>query len=197
MNPPAHKRQQILQQMEQIQRMEYGSLQQEHRPSQRSPGQHQGPYFKHQVWENGQNLSRRIPADQANALAEAIEGRKQFEQLADQFIDTTVTMTRAGSSPTQKKTRRFPNGRPGGDGRVHRTLPEQASRPAATAGFGTEGARTPLEGRRSITRTGRAMPGRSIRCLLPAWLPTALGRASAPVDSRTLRADANNPRLLF
>ncbi len=83
--------------------MEYGSLQQEHRPSKRNPGNHQGPYFKHQVWENGQNLSQRIPADQADALAEAIEGRQEFEELAEQFIDTTVAMTRAESAPNAKK----------------------------------------------------------------------------------------------
>jgi hypothetical protein len=105
MNSLAHKRKQILQQMEQIDRMEYGSLQQESRPSQRSPGQTRGPYFKHQVWEQGQNQSRRVPADQATALNEAIEGRKEFELLANQFIDTTVAMTRAeGSLDSKKKT---------------------------------------------------------------------------------------------
>jgi hypothetical protein len=103
MNSLAHKRKQILQQMEQIDCMEYGSLQQESRPSKRSPGQTQGPYFKHQVWEQGQNQSRRVPADQAAALNEAIEGRKEFEQLANQFIDTTVAMTRAEGSLDSKK----------------------------------------------------------------------------------------------
>jgi len=103
MNSLAHKRKQILQQMEEIERMEYGSLQQESRPSKKTPGQTQGPYFKHQVWENGHNASRRVPAEQAAALSEAIEGRKHFEQLAGQYIETTVAMTRAESSPDSKK----------------------------------------------------------------------------------------------
>jgi hypothetical protein len=103
MNPNLHKRQQILQQMEQIQRMERGSLQAETRPSLRRPDQDRGPYFKHQVWENGQNVTRRIPAEKADALAQAIEGRKEFERLADQFIDATVILTRADSSPDSKK----------------------------------------------------------------------------------------------
>jgi hypothetical protein len=103
MNPIVHKRQQILQQMEQIQRMERGSLQAETRPSRRHPHQDRGPYFKHQVWENGQNLTRRIPADKAGALAQAIEGRKEFESLAEQFIDVTVTLTRADPCPDSKK----------------------------------------------------------------------------------------------
>ena len=89
--------------MEQIQRMERGSLQTEIRPSLRHPQQDRGPYFKHQVWESGQNATRRVPSEQADALARAIEGRKEFEKLAEQFIDATVLMTRADSSPFAKK----------------------------------------------------------------------------------------------
>lgn len=103
MNSLAHKRQQILQQMEQIHRMERGSLQAETRPSQRDPDVERGPYFKHQVWEDGQNKTRRLSVEDAQALAQAIEGRKEFEKLAAQFVDTTVAMTRAGSAPGSKK----------------------------------------------------------------------------------------------
>jgi len=103
MNSILHKREQILQQMQQIQRMEHGSLQAQTRPSARHPGQDRGPYFKHQVWEGGRNLTRHIPPEQADALAQAIEGRKQFEQLAEQFIDATVLLTRADLSPDVKK----------------------------------------------------------------------------------------------
>ena len=103
MNPLVHKRQQLLQQMEQIDRMERGSLQAETRPSQRHPNQQRGPYFKHQTWEDGQNKTRRIPADQADALAQAIDGRKAFEKLAEQFVDATVAMTRADSCSDSKK----------------------------------------------------------------------------------------------
>ena len=103
MNALAHKRQQLLQQMEQIHRMERGSLQAETRPSQRHPNEERGPYFKHQVWEDGQNKTRRLSAEHAQALAQAIEGRKEFEKLAAQFVDTTVAMTRADSAPGSKK----------------------------------------------------------------------------------------------
>jgi hypothetical protein len=103
MNPFEHKRQQILQQMEQIDCMERGSLQAETRPSQRHPAQPRGPYFKFQVWEEGQNKTRRVSSDQADALAQAIEGRKKFEKLAECFVDITVAMTRAESSPDSKK----------------------------------------------------------------------------------------------
>jgi hypothetical protein len=103
MNALLHKRQQILQQMEQIKHMERGSLQSETRPSLRHPEQDRGPYFKHQIWENGQNLTRRIPPEKADALGQAIEGRKEFEKLAEQFIDATVTLTRSETSADSKK----------------------------------------------------------------------------------------------
>ena len=82
--------------------MELGSHQEETRPSPANPAQSAGPYFKHQVWDKGKNLTRRVPAEKAEALAQAIEGRKQFEQLAGQFIETTVAMTRE-ASPGAKK----------------------------------------------------------------------------------------------
>jgi len=103
MNPLLHQRQQLLQQMEQIQHMERGSLQAETRTSVRHPKQGRGPYFKHQVWEKGQNLSRRVGPAQADALAQAIQGRKEFERLAEAFIDATVLLTRAESAPDVKK----------------------------------------------------------------------------------------------
>src|ERR1039457_5668062 len=112
MNPYLHKRQQILQQMEQIQRMERGSLQAETRPSLRHPDQDRGPYYKHQIWEEGQNLTRRIPPAKADALAQAIAGRKDFEKLAEQFIDATVRLTRTEASPGSKKKRPNPRGPP-------------------------------------------------------------------------------------
>lgn len=98
-----HTRKQILQQMEQIHRMERGSLQAEKRPSVRSPAEGRGPYYKHQVWEGGQNMTKRVPAEKAEALTQAIEGRKQFERLAEAFIDATVILTRAENSSDAKK----------------------------------------------------------------------------------------------
>jgi len=103
MNPLARKREQILQQMETIDRMAYGSLQRETRPAKRGPCQECGPYYKHQVCEDGQNLTRRIPTQEADALAEAIPGRKRFEKLAEEYIDTTVAMTKINVSPDSKR----------------------------------------------------------------------------------------------
>lgn len=99
MNSFAHRRQHILQEMAQIQSMELGAIQAEKRPSKNNPEQTIGPYFKHQVWENGGHRTRRIPVEKVDPLAQAIDSRKRFEQLAQEFIDTTVAMTRAPRSP--------------------------------------------------------------------------------------------------
>lgn len=82
--------------------MEYGSVQRESRPSKRDPKRPRA-YFKHQVWQNGQNLNQRIPIDEADALVEAIEGRERFEELAGDFVQTTVSITRAETSADSKK----------------------------------------------------------------------------------------------
>jgi hypothetical protein len=156
MNPLVHQRQQILQQMEQIQRMERGSLQSETRPSLRHPKQDRGPYFKHQVWEDGQNVTRRIPAQKADALAQAIEGRKQFEKLADEFIEATVMLTRAETSPDAKKTRRNPGGPPHRNRRLHRAVLKPAPGPAAIAELRADLPGTDLPVRRQIAPTTRS-----------------------------------------
>lgn len=94
----------ILQQMAALSAMELGSLKAEfrHGPS----GEKVGPYFKHQVWEDGANLSRRVPAEEAPALESAIANRQRFEELATEFIALTVQLTRQNQSGgAQKKTR--------------------------------------------------------------------------------------------
>lgn len=105
------KRSQILQQMGQISAMEYGSLKAEVRTA--KDGSASGPYYQHQVWENGKNMSQRIPAEQAAGLQGAIDGRQQFEQLAEEYVETTVQMTRAhqGLLAESKKNSRRSNGK--------------------------------------------------------------------------------------
>jgi hypothetical protein len=99
------KRTQILEQMAALETMEVGSLKTEYRTSHAGGEEHQvGPYFKHQVWRDGHNVSQRVPADQAPALATAIAQRQQFEQLAAQFTQLTITHTRQNlSQPSQKE----------------------------------------------------------------------------------------------
>ena len=88
------RRDQLLQQMAQCDTMEYGSLHGERRSI--AGGGLSRPYFKHQVWDKGRNLSQRIPDQDAADLQRAIENRQRFEQLAREFMDVTVELTRRG-----------------------------------------------------------------------------------------------------
>jgi hypothetical protein len=95
----------ILQQMAALSSMELGSLKAEFREG--PSGEKIGPYYKHQVWEDGGNLSRRVPSEEAPALETAIANRQRFEQLATEFIAITVQLTRQNQSGhAQKKTLR-------------------------------------------------------------------------------------------
>jgi len=100
------QRTQILQQMAALQTMEQGSLKAEFRDS--PSGECCGPYFKHQVWQDGSNLSRRVPPEEASALEAAIANRQRFQSLAAQFVDLTVSHTRQSQPATaaKKKTSR-------------------------------------------------------------------------------------------
>jgi len=86
------QRAQILQQMARLDTMEYGSLHAEHRPAR--GGGTTGPYYKHQVWEHGKNLSQRIPATEAPGLQTALANRQRCEALAQEYIALTVELTR-------------------------------------------------------------------------------------------------------
>jgi hypothetical protein len=94
--------------MDRIEHMELGALAQEYRT--RSVDGVEvtcGPYFKHQQWKDGRNHSRRVPAQEAVPLREAIEGRQRFEKLAREFIEVTVAATQAQTAlPESKKNSR-------------------------------------------------------------------------------------------
>jgi hypothetical protein len=77
----------ILQQIAQIQRMDQGTV------SVIRQGPH-GPYYNHQCYENGRNVSRYVPAQQVPELEEAIEGYRRFQELVKQYVQLQVEKTR-------------------------------------------------------------------------------------------------------
>jgi hypothetical protein len=109
----AQQRRDLLREMALIERMEFGSLAEEYRAAAGAAGEtaRNGPYYKHQKWEDGRNRSRRVPAEEAKALREALEGRQRFESLSAEFVELTVASTRnAGHS---KKNSTKPSKKPG------------------------------------------------------------------------------------
>ena len=98
--------QQILQAMAQLSFMEYGSLKPEYR--QGAANTQLGPYYKHQVWRNGRNVTRRVPAAEVRRLEQAIENRQTCEKLSAGFIDQTVQQTHRAWERNSKKTTSSP-----------------------------------------------------------------------------------------
>lgn len=96
----------VLEQMAALQTMEQGSLKSEYR--EQSSGVKSGPYFKHQVWREGANVSQRIAPADAPALATAVANRQKFETLAANFIDLTVAHTRQNQFPDALKKKMLP-----------------------------------------------------------------------------------------
>lgn len=100
----------ILEQMAALQSMEQGSLKSEYRTQ--PSGVRAGPYFKHQVWRGGANLTQRIAPGEAPALNDAIANRQKFEALASDFVALTVAHTRQSQFPGSLKKKMLPASSP-------------------------------------------------------------------------------------
>jgi len=88
------KRKELLDQIGAIERMHKGRLSEEYRERMVDGRIHRtGPYFKHQQWEKGKNLSRRVKGDEAQRLREGIAEMDRFKHLCDDYAETTVAMT--------------------------------------------------------------------------------------------------------
>lgn len=62
-----------------------------------------GPYYKHQTWQEGKNISRYVPRDQAPALQEAIDGYEKYQHLTEQYAELVIQKTRAELASGLKK----------------------------------------------------------------------------------------------
>jgi hypothetical protein len=87
---------QLFEKIGQIQRMERGKL----TVMREGP---EGPYYKHQAWENGKNVSRYVPCDQAPAVQQAIQGYQKFQELTEQYAQAVIDKTRAELAAHSKK----------------------------------------------------------------------------------------------
>ncbi len=94
--------QSVLQQIAQIQHMERGKL----CILREGP---QGPYYNHQTWENGKNVSRYVPQDQVPAFQEAIAGYEQFQELTGKYAQIIIQKTREERTTGLKKKTSHPS----------------------------------------------------------------------------------------
>jgi hypothetical protein len=89
----------LLQQIAQIQRLERGTLS----VLRQGP---QGPYYNHQCYENGRNISRYVPTEQVPELREAIEGYHKVQGLMGQYVQLLIERGRAQRAAGAKKKSR-------------------------------------------------------------------------------------------
>ena len=92
----------LLRQIGQIKQMERGKL------SVLAEGPN-GPYYKHQTWQEGKNVSRYVPRDKAPALQEAIGGYEKYQDLTDQYAELVIQKTRSELASDSKKKTPRPN----------------------------------------------------------------------------------------
>lgn len=88
----------LLDQIAAITTMQPGTLAEEWREHRATDGVgtvRLGPYFKHQVWMDGRNLSRRVPVAEAAQLREDIDNAKRFEQLTGDLARLNIEHTLA------------------------------------------------------------------------------------------------------
>ena len=86
----------ILLALAQIQRMDRGTVS----VFRQGP---QGPYYNHQCYERGRNVSRYVRAEQVAELNEAIQGYRRFQELMEQYVQLVVERTRAERQAGSKK----------------------------------------------------------------------------------------------
>ena len=85
-------RKSLLDQIAAITTMQSGTLAEEwrERPDPDAAGTRRiGPYYKHQVWRDGRNISRRVPAAEAAQLREDIDNAKLYEELTGDWLAST------------------------------------------------------------------------------------------------------------
>jgi hypothetical protein len=86
----------LLRDLAQIQRLERGSVS----VLRQGPN---GPYYNHQCYEDGRNVSRYVPAEQVEELKAALADHQRFQQLVQQYVQLLVERTRAERQAGSKK----------------------------------------------------------------------------------------------
>ena len=102
-----HRREQILQEMADIDQLCRGHLSQQFFQSKQAGKTiRRGPYYVLQRWFRGKNLCERVAADQLEPIRKGVEGYKRFRQLAEEFVDVCEQITlQTGGLPDLKKKR--------------------------------------------------------------------------------------------
>ena len=93
---PEQRRQDILREINAITRMERGKL------CLQSRGPGRPPFHKLQCWRQGRNQTRYVPTEEVSSVQEALAAHARFQQLAQEFVDLTITQTHASDAKRKK-----------------------------------------------------------------------------------------------
>ena len=103
------RREQILQQIQAIDRLRRGSLSRQFFKKPRAGSKaSQGPYYVLQGYVQGQKFSQRVPTNQAQEMEPLVANYKRFEELAEEFVTVTDQITRLsqGDGEVKKNSKR-------------------------------------------------------------------------------------------
>ena len=95
--PPVATRESLIAKLTAVSHMQRGTLTEQYirRPAPGGKGTVTlGPYFKFQVWEDGRNHTRSVPADEVDTLREDIANHHLFQQIFRQLADRIIAETR-------------------------------------------------------------------------------------------------------
>jgi hypothetical protein len=107
------QREQILQQIQTIDRLRRGTLSEQFFiKKRRGKTIRQGPYYVLQCYLKGCKCSERIPADQAPQVQADVANYQRFQELAEQFVQITEQITRLENGPTHAKKNSSPRRSP-------------------------------------------------------------------------------------
>ena len=104
------QRQDLLQQMQTIDRLRRGSLSKQFFRSGDQSSAQRGPYYVLQGYFHGEKFSERIPEEQAAQVQRDVENYQRFQSLAEQYVDLSDRITRrqdplAGSKKNSSRRR--------------------------------------------------------------------------------------------
>jgi hypothetical protein len=102
------RREGILQQMRQIERLRRGTLSEQYYGA---GERRQGPYYLLQGYEKGKHWSERVNKEQVEQVRADLAGHSRFEELCQGFVEITEKATLAHEDDVSKKKPRKPRER--------------------------------------------------------------------------------------
>ena len=93
LEPLLQQRQELLIQMQAIDRLRRGSLSKQFFRAKGQPSGQHGPYYVLQGFFQGKKFAQRIPAEQAAQVQQDVENYRRFQSLAEEYVTLTETIT--------------------------------------------------------------------------------------------------------